>query len=255
MLPAERRQYILDKLYKNKAVEVNDLAKELEVTPMTIRRDLQLLEDSGLVEKSHGGAILTESVVKEATYRNRKLVHITEKRRIAKAALSLIEPSMSIYMDAGTTNYELATLIAEQHWSDLTIVTNDLAIAQLLSSVAGVRVLMAGGTIDAESAATCGVFATSMVKSMHFDICILGTQAITPDWRIMSANVEKIGVKRASIAASDKVVLLADHSKFNKHKLYYLFDLWEADILVTDYRASEAEKNVFTEHDVEYIQI
>ena len=74
MLPVERRQFILDELYKNKAVAVNELAQQLGVTTMTIRRDLQLLEDNGLVEKSHGGAVLTESLVKEATYHNRKLV-------------------------------------------------------------------------------------------------------------------------------------------------------------------------------------
>lgn len=254
MLPAERRQFILDKLYKEKAVEVNTLAEGLGVTPMTIRRDLQLLEENGLVEKSHGGAILTESIVKEATYRNRKLAHVGEKRRIAIAALTLLESSMSIYMDAGTTNYELALLMSEQRWDDLTIVTNDLAIAQLLSTVPGVQVIMAGGIIDEESGATCGEFATNMVHAMHFDLCILGTQAITPDWRIMSANVEKIGLKRASVAAADKVILLADHSKFKKHKLYYLFDLWDANILVTDYVLSEAEKNLLTEHGVECIE-
>ena len=79
MLPVERRQFILDELYKNKAVAVNELAQQLGVTTMTIRRDLQLLEDNGLVEKSHGGAVLTESLVKEATYHNRKLVRIQEK--------------------------------------------------------------------------------------------------------------------------------------------------------------------------------
>ena len=91
MLPVERRQFILDELYKNKAVAVNELAQQLGVTTMTIRRDLQLLEDNGLVEKSHGGAVLTESLIKEATYHNRKLVRIQEKRQIAEAALPLIE--------------------------------------------------------------------------------------------------------------------------------------------------------------------
>ena len=120
MLPVERRQFILDELYKTKAVAVNELAQQLGVTTMTIRRDLQLLEDNGLVEKSHGGAVLTESLVKEATYHNRKLVRIQEKRQIAEAALPLIESSMSIYLDAGTTNYELAELIAKKRWDGLT---------------------------------------------------------------------------------------------------------------------------------------
>ena len=102
MLAAERRQYILNELYKNKAVAINELAEELGVTTMTIRRDLHLLESQGLLEKSHGGAVLAESLVKEATYRNRKLAHVEEKQHIAKTALSFIESSMSVYIDAGT---------------------------------------------------------------------------------------------------------------------------------------------------------
>lgn len=255
MLPAERRQFILNELYKNKAVTVNDLAQQLDVTTMTIRRDLQHLEEGGLVEKSHGGAVLVESSVKEATYRNRKLVHIEEKRRMAAAALPLIESSMSIYLDAGTTNFELAELMAKQRWDNLTVVTNDLAIAQVLTPVMGLYVILLGGHIDVESSSTCGVLATNMVRAMHFDICFLGTQAITPDWRIMTANAEKIDVKRACLQASDKVVLLADHSKFKKHKLYYILDLWNMDVLISDYRASAEEESLFEEHQVEFIHV
>ena len=170
MLPVERRQFILDELYKNKAVAVNELAQQLGVTTMTIRRDLQLLEDNGLVEKSHGGAVLTESLIKEATYHNRKLVRIQEKRQIAEAALPLIESSMSIYLDAGTTNYELAELIAKKRWDGLTVVTNDLAIAQVLMPAAGLDVIMLGGYVDEESGSTCGALATNMVRQMHFDL-------------------------------------------------------------------------------------
>lgn len=255
MLPAERRQFILDELYRNKAVAVNELAQQLDVTPMTIRRDLQLLEENGLVEKSHGGAILTESLVKEATYHNRKLVHIEEKQRMAEAALPLIESSMSLYIDAGTTNYELAVVMAKRPWDDLTVVTNDLAIAQVLTSVSGIEVIMLGGHIDAESDSSCGVFATHMVKQMHFDISFLGTQAITPDWRIMTANSEKIDVKRACVTASDKNILLADHSKFKKHKLYYIFDMWLLDMVISDYCAEAAEQQLFEEHQITFIHV
>jgi DeoR/GlpR family transcriptional regulator of sugar metabolism len=253
MLPAERRQFILDELYKTKAVTVHDLAQELEVTPMTIRRDLQLLEDGGLIEKSHGGAVLTESLVKEATYRNRKLVHNEEKQRIATMALPLIDSSMSVYLDAGTTNYELAVLMSKQHWDNLTIVTNDLAIAQTVTVITGADVIMLGGHIDIESNSSCGGFATHMVQQMHFDLCFLGTQAVAPDWRIMTANAEKIDLKRACLQAADTVVLLADHSKFKKHKLYYILDVADFDVLITDYNATEEEQEQLQEQHVQYI--
>lgn len=255
MLPAERRHFILNELYKNKAVTVNELAQQLDVTTMTIRRDLHHLEEGGLVEKSHGGAVLTESLVKEATYRNRKLVHINEKRQIAVAALQLIESSMSIYLDAGTTNFELAELMSKQQWNSLTVVTNDLAIAQTLTPITSIYTILLGGHIDAESNSTCGVLAMNMLRTMHFDICFLGTQAITPDWRIMTANAEKIEVKRACMQASDKTVLIADHSKFKKHKLYYISDVWKMNTLISDYNASVAEQRLFNERHVRFIHV
>ena len=235
MLQAERHQYILEKLYRHKAVEVNELATELGVTPMTIRRDLQALEEGGRVKKSHGGAVLSESIAREATYRNRKLSHVEEKRAIAKEALNLIEPSMSVYLDAGTTNYELAILMQERHWEDVTVVTNDLSIGKLLLPVAGIQVIFIGGMLDAESESTCSFFASQMMSAMHVDLAVLGTQAITDDGRVMSAKAEKVGLKRACLKGADRTVLLADASKFGKNKLYYLFDLTAVDMLITDY--------------------
>lgn len=255
MLPAERHQFIMDELHRNNVVTVNELAQQLNVTTMTIRRDLQLLEKNGLIEKSHGGAVLPETSVKEATYRNRKLIHVEEKQRIAKRALTFIESSMSIFLDAGTTSYELAELIAKKHCNDLTIVTNDMAIAQILSGTAGVDVIMLGGHIDAESNSTCGILALHMVEQMHFDICFLGTQAITPEWNIMTANAEKIDLKRACVTAADMSILLADHSKFKKYKLYYILDIWQMDVLISDYSVTADEIKLFQEHQLEYIQI
>lgn len=255
MLPAERRQFILNELYKNRAVTVNELAQQLDVTTMTIRRDLQQLEEGGLIEKSHGGAVLIESSVKEATYRNRKLVHTDEKRRMAAAALPFIESSTSIYLDAGTTNFELAELIAKRSWDNLTVVTNDLMIAQVLADTIGVNVILLGGHIDAESDSTCGIFATNMVQTMHFDVCFFGTQAITPEWQIMTANAAKINVKRACLEASETTVLLADHSKFKKYKLYYIFDVWKIKVLISDYNLTEEEQRLFNERKVTFIHV
>jgi DeoR/GlpR family transcriptional regulator of sugar metabolism len=171
-------------------------------------------------KKSHGGAVLTQSSVKEATYHNRKLARIEEKRQIAKTALTFIKSSMSIFMDAGTTTYELAALMVRKHWDDVTIITNELAIAQLLTDVPGIHVIMVRGTVDAESASTCGTFASKAIKELYFDICFIRTQAIDPDFRLMSANAAKVDVKLVGVEAAAQTVLLVDHSKFHKYKLY-----------------------------------
>lgn len=255
MLPAERRQLILDELYKNKAVTVNDLAARLEVTAMTIRRDLQLLEDAGLIEKSHGGAVLSESLAREATYRSRKMVNIEEKRRIAQAALRYIEPAMSVYIDAGTTNYELAELIAREHWEALTVVTNDLAIAERLTPVKGVDVIMLGGHIDRESSSACGALALRLLEALHFDLAIVGTQAITPDWQIMTANADKIDLKRSAIKRADQSILLVDHSKFGRFKLYAIAPVSTLDVLISDYELPAEVERYLAEQKVTYVKV
>lgn len=255
MLPVERRQCIVEELRKHKAVSVNELAKRLHVTTMTIRRDLQLLEQTGLVEKSHGGAVLTESLVKEAAYHSRKLSHLKEKQRIARAALPLIGSSMSVYLDAGTTNYELAELMTKKQWEALTVVTNDLAVARLLTPVQGIDVILLGGYVDKESWSSCGALAVNMVEQMHFDLSFMGTQAIAPDWRVMTANAGKIELKRACLASSDKTVLLADSSKFKKHKLHYIFTIWDVQCVISDYEMPPEERSAFQEHNVTYIHV
>lgn len=135
----------MDELYAQQVVTVQALAEKLQVAPMTIRRDLHLLEQQGLIKKSHGGAVLAESSVQEAAYHNRQQVHRKEKQQIAAAALAKVDDAMCLYLDAGTTNYELAVLISGKRWSSLTVVTNDLAIAQTLTPAQGITVILLGG--------------------------------------------------------------------------------------------------------------
>ena len=156
----------MDELYAQQIVTVQALAEKLQVAPMTIRRDLHVLEQQGLVKKSHGGAVLAESSVQEAAYHNRQQVHRKEKQKIAAAALAEIDDAMCLYLDAGTTNYELAFLMARKKWNTLTVVTNDLVIAQTLATAQGMTVvILLGGKIDASSGAVCEMSATQMADS------------------------------------------------------------------------------------------
>lgn len=248
IVPVQRRQCIMDELYAQQIVTVQALAEKLQVAPMTIRRDLHVLEQQGLVKKSHGGAVLAESSVQEAAYHNRQQVHRKEKQKIAAAALAEIDDAMCLYLDAGTTNYELAFLMARKKWNTLTVVTNDLVIAQTLAAAQGMTVILLGGKIDASSGAVCGPLATQMAGQFHFDICFLGTQSITPDWHIMTANAEKIAVKKTCMNGSDEVILLADRSKFRKHKIYTIASILDIDAVISDYLPTSQELALFEKH-------
>ncbi|HIU63544.1 MAG TPA: DeoR/GlpR transcriptional regulator, partial [Candidatus Avacidaminococcus intestinavium] len=234
MLADQRRQIILEELQRNNSVVIVDLAEKLAVTPMTIRRDLVLLEKQGIVEKTHGGAVLSESSIRERTYLKRKEVRTPEKQRIAKAAVRLVEQGMCICLDAGTTNYELALLLIERKFSELTVITNDLLIAYSLGQNSNYQVLLLGGMLENANGLTCGYFAKEMMKNMRVDICFVGTQAVSEELMVMTANIDKVELKQYYLTNARIKVLLADGSKFAKNKLHKICVLSEFDHVITD---------------------
>lgn len=255
MLATERRQRIMQEMHEHKVVVIVELAEKLGVTPMTIRRDLNLLEQQGLVEKSYGGAVLIESSIKENPYLTRKQVKNPEKRMIAQAAADLVEPAMSIYLDAGTTSYELAALLVEKGYQQLTIVTNDLLIAHMVSQNSNYQVIMLGGVIENANGLTCGYLAKEMIKNIHFDICFVGTQAINSSMNVMTANIDKVELKQLYLKNSHMKVLLADDSKFGKYKLHNICSVGEFDLLISDRKFTEQETEYFHENKVRIINV
>ena len=255
MLPAKRRQYIMEELYTNQNVVVADLAEQMQVTPMTIRRDIELLEQSGLLEKTHGGAVLAESSLKEVTYRQRKTVCYEEKSAIAKAAAKLVKRGMCIYLDAGTTNYALARILARQNHTLLTIVTNDLAIAQALMNVSNYKVIVLGGMVDPASESVCGIHAANMAAAFHYDICFVGTQAITPEWQVMTVNADKILLKQNYLKAASLKVLLADSTKFGKYKIYNICSALDFDMIISGKIFESTQLQALTDGGVKVVKV
>ena len=255
MIATERRQLIMQEMNEHKVVVIVELAEKLGVTPMTIRRDLDLLEKQGLVEKSYGGAVLIESSIKEDTYLKRKQAKTPEKRRIAKAASDLVEQAMCIYLDAGTTNYELATLLVEKKYPELTIVTNDLLIAHMVSQNSNYQVIMLGGVIENANSLTCGYLAKEMIKNIHFDICYMGTQAISPSMQVMTANIDKVELKQLYLKNARVKILLADDSKFGKYKLHDICTVADFDLLISNRNFSGEENVYFHDNKVRTLEV
>lgn len=255
MLATERRQLIMKEMYEHKVVVIMELAEKLDVTAMTIRRDLNMLEKQGLVEKSYGGAVLIESSIKEDTYPKRKRAKTSEKRMIAKAAVELVEPAMSIYLDAGTTNYELAVLLIEKKYPELTVVTNDLLIAHAISQHSNYQVIMLGGVVENVSGLTYGYLAKEMIKNIHFDICYMGTQAISPSMHVMTVNIDKVEMKQLYLRNSQVKILLADDSKFGKYKLHDICTVGDFDLLISNRSFTEEENVYFHDKKVRTIEV
>jgi len=255
MYVEERLELILKDLSRYGKLNVKDLSEKFKVTPMTIRRDLSILEEKGLLLKSYGGALSKESLSHDKLYSTRKKENLPVKKKIAAEALLFIKNGMTILLDAGTTNYELAKFLVESSIKDLVIITNDLKIASVLAEKQFFQIVMLGGIIENENILTCGSMAVSMLKDFEIDACFVGTQSISDKFEIRTPNIAKVELKRTYIEKSQQRFLLADSSKFEKSKLYKICDLKDFHYIITDKKIGLSEKNYIKKHKVEWLSI
>ena len=255
MYVEERLELILKDLNRYGKLNVKDLSEKFKVTPMTIRRDLSILEEKGLLVKSYGGALSKESLSHDKLYSTRKKENLPVKKKIAAEALLFIKNGMTILLDAGTTNYELAKFLVESSIKDLVIITNDLKIACVLAEKQFFQIVVLGGIIENENILTCGSMAVSMLKDFEIDACFVGTQSISDKFEIRTPNIAKVELKRTYIEKSQQRFLLADSTKFKKSKLYKICDLKDFHYIITDKKIGLSEKNYIKKHKVEWLSI
>lgn len=238
MYPEERRQQISDRALRDGRVEVAVLAKELGVTPETVRRDLTDLERRGVLRRVHGGAIPAQRLRGEAELSERAGVMAAEKRRIAKAALELVPEAGTVLVDAGTTTGELATLFPER---ELTVITNALPIATTLASHPQLTVHAIGGRVRGRTMATVDGWAVRTLADLRVDVAFVATNGVSVPRGLSTHDAAEAEVKAAMIDAARDVVLLADHTKFGVDELVRYATLDRIDVIVTDTGLDDAQ--------------
>lgn len=232
MYATERQQQILEVARAHGRVEVKDLAEQLEVTPETVRRDLSVLERHGLVRRVHGGAIPVERLGFEPGIADREHVLAGEKERIAKRALDELPDGGSVLLDAGTTTVRLAELLPQDR--ELTVLTHALPVAMVLATRPGITLHLIGGAVRGRTLAAVGPWALRVLADIHADVAFVGTNGITVDHGLTTPDLAEAAVKQAVIAASQRVVVLADHTKLGRVDLARVAPLAAVDTLVTD---------------------
>lgn len=231
MLAVERHERILDQLDKNKIVKVSELSKLLDVTEKTIRGDLELLEKRGLLNRIHGGAVLAEDEGRMLPIAERQSGYSDVKSAIAKEAVKLIEPNETILMDGGSTTIAIAELLGE---FPITVITNDLKIANVLLTKSNVQLMVLGGTRIDKSSSLMGSQATEMLKRMRVNRLFFGTTGISIEHGLTVFNSIHADWKKQIISCADHITLLADSSKFEKVALIQFAQFDEVNEIVTD---------------------
>lgn len=245
MVPKERRDLILDLLKENEKIEIEQLAEKLSVSAMTIRRDLNHLENEEMVIRTHGGAVLNKPLIVETSFQVKEGKQHFEKMLIAKKALTMIEDQSTILLDSGTTTLEIAKLIKDK--KNLTVVTNDIKIAaELMDSE--VRVIVAGGELQNSVGALFGPVTEQILRNLHVDLCFLGTHAVHLKAGITATTFEKALAKKLMIESAETTWLVADSSKFEQKSLTKVCDLTRIDGIITDHGVPDEYQQQLKEH-------
>lgn len=241
IIPAKRRAMILDRIRKDGAASIQDLAEEIGASPSTIRRDLEHLTDAGYLERTHGGALLVPPL--QATFERETLINAhlraEQKQAIGAAAAQRLHPGESAIFDASST-VMAAVRSAVTSNSPLTAVTNSLDIAQLCAAASNWRVLVLGGTVRPNSRMIVGEPGESFLKMIHADICLIGAYAVTGQL-LTDASLEVASIKRAMIQSARRTILLVDSSKFQAPAFCTFCTLSEVEEVITDDGISEEQ--------------
>jgi DeoR family fructose operon transcriptional repressor len=228
----ERHQQILARARADGRVDVTSLARELDVTPETVRRDLTALERHGVLRRVHGGAIPVERLGFEPALADREGLLAGEKQRIAKAALDELPDGGAVILDAGTTTVRLAELIPLDR--ELTVVTHALPVATVLASHPGITLHLVGGTVRGRTLAAVGSWALRDLAEIHADVAFLGMNGITVEHGLTTPDLAEAAVKRALVHAARRVVVLADHTKIGRADFAHVERLSAVDTVITD---------------------
>ncbi|MCA1222166.1 DeoR/GlpR family DNA-binding transcription regulator [Streptomyces sp. 8L] len=232
MFAAERRQLILEMVRANGAVSLRELARVVQTSEVTVRRDVRALEAEGLLDRRHGGAVLPGGLARESGFPQKSHLASAEKTAIADLAATLVGEGEAVVVGAGTTTQELARRLARV--PGLTVVTNSLLVAQALAHANRVEVVMTGGTLRGSNYALVGSGAEQSLQGLRVSRAFLSGTGLTAERGLSTSNMLAASVDRALVRAAGEVVVLADHTKLATDTMFQTVPTELISRLVTD---------------------
>lgn len=252
MLPLSPRQAEILSLARSLGrVTVEDLASRFDVTPQTIRKDLNDLCDQKLLSRVHGGAILT-SGIENLGYQARRMIASDEKRAIGQAAAALISDKSSLLINIGTTTEEVARALIDHQ--ELLVITNNLNVAMTLYPYPKIDVIVAGGPVRKSDGAVIGAAAVDLIRQFKVDTAVIGASAIDEDGALLDFDYREVRVAQAIIENARRVILVADRSKLDRTAPVRIGHLSQVQVFVTDQLASSKLRALCATHGVKLLE-
>jgi len=251
LLAAQRREKIAAMLREDGHVKVNNLSKLFNVTEVTIRQDLEKLEEEGACQRVHGGAILNNAGANVGELLVLNQDNLAAKMAIAREAVKRIKDGETIILDSGSTTTEIARLISG--YSNLTVITNAINIAMILGKDPGINLNVTGGEFKSPTLSLTGPKAAEYFKGLHADKVFLATAGINVDNGLTYPSMSDLVVKKSMIDVSDRVYLVADSTKVGKSSFATLGKLSLVDTIITDSNISPDDEALFRSYNLKCI--
>ena len=251
MAGKNRLDLIRQIIINEKNVNVTALSEQFEVTEETIRRDLGKLAIEGVVKRTYGGAILNAEPGSEGQhFYKRMTVHSTEKKAIALKALSMLENKHTIAADSSTTVLETLRLLKNRE--DITVLTNSVeALHELLQS--NMTIISTGGILNSSTMSLQGVITNQTIENYAFDVVLVSCKGLDKERGALDSNEAEAGTKLSMLKHAEKVIMLMDHTKFDRSAFLKLADLAHIDYLITDQKPSDNWLSILAQNKIEVI--
>ena len=228
MLEAERHHIILELLSETQTVRIQDIIEATNASESTIRRDLIELEKQKKLKRIHGGAVKLQGKLQESSMIEKTLKNLHAKQKIAQLAASIINEGDTVYLDAGSSVFEMIPYLP----ASIIVVTNGISHTDALLEQ-GCKTILTGGIAKPATKALIGRGALGSLQQYRFDKCFLGTNGVHPDYGLTTPDEEEAQVKELAIHLSRESYVLADHSKFQEVAFAKFADLSQATLLTT----------------------
>ena len=228
----ERKEKILELIKNNEKVTVAQLCDYFNVSGATIRNDLRELENSNLLRRTHGGAIVKSKTGYELDTQHKEGQYQAEKEKIGEAALNMIDDGDTIILDTGTTTFELAKRLGVKR--NLTVVVNDIQIARYLEEMVDINIVFIGGYIRKKFHCTVGTWGVKMISELSVDKAFMATNGISLKKGATTPDLNHAEIKKAMISIANKVFILCDNSKIGRNAFVQFADLHQIDAIITD---------------------
>ena len=232
MTKEERHEMIMEALIKHGSVQVSDLVSMLDVSAVTVRKDLTDLEKSDKLYRSHGKAVLVNPYINNRSVNEKERLSTDEKHAIGREAARLITRDDSIAIASGTTVHALARNI--QSINKLTVVSASLAVSNILSQHENIDIIQLGGMLRHSSLSVVGEYAADILSQCSFSKLYLGVDGIDFEFGITTTDMREATLNQKMIAAAQKTIVLADSSKFGRRGFAKIADIDAVDIIITD---------------------